>query len=128
MKDRKILITIGSARFEVALYDTDAARSLLLSLPQTIRMSDWGDEYYGTLSARIECGDDELRDVFEPGEIALWPEGNALCVFFGPTPASRYEEPRMASPGAPFGKIVGDFTDLYRVRSSLKNVKIEAMP
>lgn len=34
----------------------------------------------------------------DPGTVAYWPEGNALCLFWGPTPASRDDEPRAASP------------------------------
>jgi hypothetical protein len=32
------------------------------------------------------------------GTVAYWPQGNALCLFWGPTPASEGEEPRAASP------------------------------
>jgi hypothetical protein len=35
--------------------------------------------------------------VVEPGTVAYWPEGNCLCLFWGPTPASRSQECRAAS-------------------------------
>ena len=71
-------------------------------------MSRWGDEFYGSLAQKVAYSGDTLQDVFEIGDVALWPDGNALCIFFGPTPASRGSEPRMASPGVALGKIVGD--------------------
>ena len=117
-------ISIGALRFEVSLYDTAAARSLVLALPQKIRMSRWGDEYYGELSQRIRHDGDAERDVFEVGEVALWPTGNALCIFFGPTPISRGGEPRMASQGVPFGKIVGDVSALKELPASLDAVSV----
>jgi hypothetical protein len=119
-------ITIGNAAFDVDIYETSAARSLLRSLPQTISMSRWGDEYYGGLKARIDYAGDPLRDVFDIGEVALWPSGNALCIFFGPTPASRSGEPRMASPGVALGKIKGDVKALKSLGASLSKVAITA--
>jgi len=124
MREDTMFIVIGDTRFEVVLYDNNAARSLLESLPQSIDMSAWGDEFYGRLSQPINHDGDAERDVFEIGEVALWPSGNALCIFFGPTPASRAEEPRMASPGVPFGKIKGDASSLKDLRGSLRGVKL----
>lgn len=99
-----MIIEVGGTRWEVALYDNPSARALKAALPQTISMDRWGDEYYGRLPAKLPSHDD-ARDVFEIGEVALWPPGNAFCIFFGPTPASSGSEPRMASPGIPLGKI-----------------------
>ena len=117
-----IIIDIGALRFELSLYDTTAAGSLVRILPQEIRMNRWGDEYYGELSQRIRHEGDAERDVFEVGEAALWPAGNALCIFFGPTPVSRSGEPRMASKGVPFGRIVGDVSALRTLPATLDKV------
>lgn len=117
-------IEIDGARFEVEMYDCAAARSLAGTLPQKISMSRWGDEFYGALAKKLDPGGDPVRDVFEVGEVAFWPPGNALCIFFGPTPASRNDEPRMASPGVPLGKIRGDATMLRSRGSSLRSVRL----
>jgi hypothetical protein len=124
MSKESIIISIGPSCLEVSLYDTAAAGSLVRALPQKIRMNRWGDEYYGELSVHIRHGGDAERDVFEVGEVALWPAGNALCIFFGPTPASRSGEPRMASKGVPFGKIVGDVSVLKELPGTLDAVSI----
>ena len=42
-----MIITIGTTTLDVELYDNPASRSLRKTLPQEIRMSSWGDEYYG---------------------------------------------------------------------------------
>lgn len=99
-----ITITIGKLALAATLGEGPAARALAACLPVTIPMSRWGDEYYGSLPGRLPAGEPR-RDVYEIGELALWPDGNALCLFFGPTPASRGSEPRMASPGIPLGRI-----------------------
>ena len=82
-------------------------------------MSRWGDEFYGSCSAPVK-EDATLRDLYEVGEIAFWPPGNAFCIFFGPTPASSDARPRMASPGVPLGKIKGDTSGLRQLGSSVK--------
>jgi hypothetical protein len=117
-------IEIEGKRFEVELYDGAAVRDLRKSLPQQISMSRWGDEFYGSLAGKVDSAGDPVRDVFEVGEVAFWPPGNALCIFFGPTPASREGEPRMASPGVALGKIKGDASVFKGYGASLKNVKL----
>jgi len=117
-------IQINDKIFEVLLYDTKATQSLIEKLPQKISMSRWGDEFYGKLNHTVDYSGDELRDVFAVGEVALWPQGNALCIFFGPTPASTGTEPKMASKGAPFGKIIGDAKELAKYEAGLDNVTI----
>ena len=44
----------------------------------------------------------------EKGELGFWPEGDAFCIFFGPTPASTGDEIRPASAVNVFGKVIGD--------------------
>ena len=121
-----MLLGIGEKTFEVELYDTGAARELLACLPQTLSMSRWSDEFYGTLRTKIGYAGDTLRDVFEIGEVAMWPPGGAFCIFFGPTPASVGDEPRAASPCAPLGRLKGDATLFRNFGSSLKNVTLSA--
>ncbi len=121
-----MLLGIGEKTFEVELYDTGTARELLACLPQTLSMSRWGDEFYGTLRTKIGYAGDRLRDVFEIGEVAMWPPGGAFCIFFGPTPASVGDEPRAASPCATLGRLKGDATLFRNFGSSLKNVTLSA--
>ncbi len=55
------------------------------------------------------------QDVVQVGDIAYWPPGSALCLFFGPTPASRGNEVRPASPVNVVGRMAGDATVLRQV-------------
>ena len=85
---KTISITIRNRRFTAELNDSQAAVRLLEALPLKLRMSRWGEEYYGDCGLRIALGD-SAREIMEVGEIAYWPPGSALCFFFGPTPASK---------------------------------------
>lgn len=103
---RRIEIAVaGGPVLAAELDDSAAAAKLAGALPLDLSLSRWGDEYYGSLPVALPAAG-RKRDVFEVGELALWPPGNAFCLFFGPTPASHGDEPRMASPGLPLGRIV----------------------
>jgi len=64
-------------------------------LPIEGRATRWGDELYVRTPVDVpeEAGQEEVPE----GAVAYWPQGNAVCLFWGPTPASTGEEPRAAS-------------------------------
>ena len=121
------VILPGNRVLVVALNDGAAAAQLAAALPLAISMSRWGDgEYYGTLPAPI-ASSERRKVVFEVGEAALWPDGNAFCLFFGPTPASHGAEPRMASPGIPLGRVVSGVSVLESLGATIR-VSLRAEP
>ena len=113
---RKVKITAGEVAVTATLNDSPTADQVWKALPMRGRASTWGDEvYFGTPVSIQEASD--ATDVFEKGAVAYWPPGKALCLFFGRTPASTSDKPRMASPGNLVGMIDGDSTVLKRVSS-----------
>ena len=48
-----------------------------------------------------------------------WLTGNAFCVFFGSTPASKEKECRAASNVNVFGKVIGDLSPLWDVEDGV---------
>ena len=70
--------------------------ALKTALPLEGAASRWGDElYFGT---DVDVPAENARTEVEVGTVAYWPQGNAVCLFWGPTPASHGDEPRAASP------------------------------
>ena len=57
----------------------------------------WGDEIYFPISI-YENPSENLREIVNKGHIAYWPPGNAFCISWGPTPMSKEDEIRPASP------------------------------
>jgi len=110
-----ISIKAGTVRVQAELNNTRTARALLAILPLKATANTWGDEIYFDvpLNMEIEGG----REVVEMGDVAYWPDGPCLCLFFGRTPASRGNEIRAASPVTILGRIVGDPKVLKSVRS-----------
>lgn len=74
----------------------DTRRAIEEALPIDGAGTRWGDELYFPIP--VDVGSENARAEVEEGAIAYWPTGNALCLFWGPTPASGGEEPRAASP------------------------------
>lgn len=67
----------------------------------------WGSEIYFPIPVNVP--EENPFEVVEKGVIAYWPPGNSLCIFWGPTPASRRkDEIRPASPVNVVGRIIGD--------------------
>jgi len=120
-----IKITIHGNTTTAQLNESDTARTFFDKLPMAISMNRWGDEYYGDcgLNVQLEQG---AREEMEVGELAIWPQGNALCIFFGPTPASRHDEPRAISPVNPIGRIEGDRAFLKGLPGHVE-VKVESL-
>jgi len=118
-----IKIKIGTLELSAELNESPTAKKLISLLPLAFSMSRWGDEYYGDCGIRTVLSQD-ARDVMEVGELAVWPTGNALCIFFGPTPVSKGDEPRAVSPVNPVGKLLDNSDSLRRLGSSIQ-VRIE---
>lgn len=77
------------------------------ALPIKAQARRWGKEIY--FSTSVEVGQERGVEVVEKGAIGYWPPGRALCLFFGPTPASRHaQEIRPATPVTVVGRVLGD--------------------
>lgn len=120
-----ITIIIETLELSAELNDSPTATKLISLLPLEFSMSRWGDEYYGDCGIKIALSQNS-RDIMEVGELAVWPAGNALCIFFGPTPASRGNEPRAVSPVNPVGKLLDSPEALKKLGSSI-HVRIELL-
>ena len=76
------------------------------ALPLSARAQTWGDEIY--FSIPVSADENDAQETVELGAVGYWPPGNALCLFFGPTPASMGNEIRPASAVNVLGMINGD--------------------
>lgn len=112
---RKIRIKAGLVEAIAELNDTRTAQAIWEALPIKANVSLWGDEIYFSIpvSLKLESGK-ELVDI---GDLGYWPQGNAFCIFFGPTPVSKKGEIRPASAITVFGKVVSDATVFKKVTS-----------
>lgn len=113
-----ITITAGPVELNAELNDTAAARAIWDSLPISASGNTWGDEIYFRIPVDAEAND--LKEVVDFGDLAYWPPGSAFCIFFGPTPASRGDEIRPASPVAVVGRIIDDAAQFRQVSAGTR--------
>jgi len=84
----------------------ETCKAIWENLPFELNLSKWGEELYGEIPVSI---DEENSQVdCEVGDIGYWPDGKGFCIFFGPTPVSKDDKPKAASPVNIFAKIKGD--------------------
>ena len=108
-----------------ALYTSTTALLIVARLPLELELTRWGGEYFGDVGAPLGAWlERDARVEMQPGELAWWPPGNALCLFFDRTPASADGEPRAASAVNPIGRLRGDLSALgplgERIRARLQ--------
>lgn len=108
---------------DAELNDTNTASAVWDALPIQANGSTWGDEIYFKIPVDAELEDGQK--VVELGDLGYWPPGQAFCLFFGPTPASKGDEIRPASEVTVIGRISGDTGPLKGVASG-STVVIEA--
>lgn len=121
---RKMKFTIGKVVLEVRLKASATADALYQAAPFESTANLWGEEVYFSTPVQV-AQEPDARTVMEPGEIAYWPPGNAIAIGFGPTPASRGSEIRLASPCNVWAVALGDVKVLQSVRAGAK-ITVEA--
>jgi len=119
---KKIRIRTGLIEAVAELNNTKTAQAIWESLPVKGQVNLWGKEVYFSISLSLKLeGGQKMVNI---GDLGYWPEGNAFCIFFGPTPISRGDEIRPASAVTVFGRITGDAT-IFRQVASGAEITIE---
>lgn len=93
---KPIRLNVGSVELIGALSDSPIAASIWQFLPLESWGETWGGEIYFPIRLQVE--NTEPVERVKLGDIAYWPDGPDLCIFFGPTPKSTDEVPVVASP------------------------------
>jgi hypothetical protein len=116
---KKIRILVSDIKLEVELNESKTSQLIWEALPIEAKANLWGEEIYFAIPVKtgLETGS---REVVSAGELGYWPTGNAFCIFFGPTPASRGNEIRAASAVNIIGKVLGDPKVFLKVKEEVK--------
>lgn len=113
MQYRRVKMKSGDVELTVLLNDSITADLIWDALPLESSVSTWGDEIY--FSTLVQTSEENAQAVVSIGDVAYWPPGQAICLFYGPTPNSLGDEIRPASPVNVVGSMEGDPTALKKV-------------
>ena len=109
---KKILVSIQDSEIRenitIELDDTNSPKtciSFLKSLPFSVTAHIWGEEIYTDESPIIQS-EENAKDLVNLNDVAYWPSGKAICLFFGPTPIGKKGEIKPYSPVNVIGKIM----------------------
>jgi uncharacterized protein len=122
---REILIRAGKVAIRARLLETPTAERIWEALPIHAQAQMWGHEVYFRAPVSSDC-EPEAREVVSAGEIAFWPDGNAIAIGFGPTPMSKKGEIRMASRCNIWALALDDVSTLKSVHAGEDVTVIEA--
>ena len=115
MKIKILSDSIGEVIAELTTENPKTAKKLYDALPIKEKANLWGDEIYFSVPLQIEK--ENSRVVVEEGEIAIWVENPAFCIFFGKTPVSTDGEIRAYSDVNVIGRVGVDPGIFKKVKS-----------
>jgi len=105
-----IITTVGEAEGELIRHLAPrTVDAIVKKLPVEGRAALWKEEVYFEIPVRM--GEEKARSKVEKGDLAFWPMGNALCIFYG--------ESQPYSPVNIVGKVTKNLELFERVKSGL---------
>ncbi|MFH8258106.1 cyclophilin-like fold protein [Streptomyces roseolus] len=111
----RIRLSWPAGHTTATLDETPTSTALLGVLPIVSTARTWGEEVYFDTPVSVPR-EEGARQVVDPGTVAFWTDGDALALPYGPTPISRGEECRLASPCNLLGTLDEDPRILATVR------------
>jgi len=83
---------------------SQTVKLFLKNLPFSVGVNLWGEEIY-TDESPIKMGSENAQPLVQLNDVAYWPTGKAICLFYGPTPIGKKGEIKPYSPVNIIGKI-----------------------
>ena len=111
---RHILIRAGKVTIRARLLATPTADRIWSALPIGGAVQTWGKEVYFR-TAVSQAIEPDARVVVSKGEIAFWPDGDAITIGFGATPISKRGEIRFTSKFNVWASAIDDVDQLQNV-------------
>jgi hypothetical protein len=111
----RIFLKTSKHKIPIVLNQSSQAKSLYNILPVSSKASLWGKEIYFDIPS-LDYDKDSLTLSVSIGDVAYWPQGSCFCLFFGPTPISKDDQPLPYSEVVILGKVESDLPSLEDIQ------------
>lgn len=95
-------------------FSPKTVKEFVNKLPFTVNLHIWGDEIYSSESP-IAMSEENAKSPVALNDVAYWPSGKAICLFYGPTPIGKKGEITPASPVNVIGKITNPDKSVLKI-------------
>ncbi|MGB9169176.1 MAG: cyclophilin-like family protein [Nitrososphaeraceae archaeon] len=106
--DKKIYIRLECS------WSPETVKKIVMNLPIKTYMNQWGEELYSD-DTKIDVKYENPKKEVEIFDVAFWPEGKAICLFFGPTPISKIDKILPYSPVNVIGRVINPDQNIIEV-------------
>jgi hypothetical protein len=106
--DKKIYIRLDCS------WSPETVKKIVMNLPIKTYMNQWGEELYSD-DTKIDVKYENPKKEVEIFDVAFWPEGKAICLFFGPTPISKIDKILPYSPVNVIGRVINPVQNTIEV-------------
>lgn len=119
----KYLITLNIKNTDISLelddqFSPKTVKEFVKKLPFTVKLHTWGDEIYSSESP-ISMIEENAKSPVALNDVAYWPSGKAICLFYGPTPIGKKGEITPASPVNVIGKIINPDKSVLKIANGI---------
>ena len=116
--DEKIAIELDGSR------SPKTVRAIIENLPIKVTINRWGDELY-TDETQVKAEEENAQSAVSLYDVAYWPEGSALCFFYGSTPVSKGGKILPYSPVNIIGRIIEKPADVQEFLKRIEKSHVE---
>jgi len=95
-------------------WSPETVKKIVMNLPIKTYMNQWGEELYSD-DTKIDVKYENPKKEVEIFDVAFWPEGKAICLFFGLTPISKTDKILPYSPVNIIGRVINPDQNIIEV-------------
>jgi len=117
-----IKLIIGGVEIAGTLNDSPLTDRIWRLLPYEETGETWGEQVYFPIELQTDISQPVTK--VNVGDIAYWPEGPDLCLYFGRTPRSTDAQPVSASPVEVIGSFKFNRQDFHLVRRERHGIPV----
>jgi hypothetical protein len=103
-------------------YSPLTVKAIIDNLPISMTIERWGDELYSEPTP-VKAKEENAKKEVNLFDVAYWPEGSALCFFYGHTPMSK-EKILPYSPVNVIGRIATVPKDIAKFLDSIEKAHV----